>query len=188
MSGPQPAITGLLASIAGGDRAATDALLPLVYGELREIARARMAGERSNHTLTPTALVHEAWMRLVGGDVPAFSGKRHFLAIAAIAMRRVLIDHARGLQRDKRGGGLINVTLPEDVPGEHLDPAQLLELDAALDRLAALDADMARVVELRYFGGLTVEETASALDMAPRTVNRHWTAARAWLARELGGA
>ncbi len=187
MSGPQPAVTGLLASLAEGDRAAADALLPLVYAELREIARARMAGERSNHTLSPTALVHEAWLRLIGSDTPAFSGKRHFLAIAAIAMRRVLIDHARGLLRDKRGGGQIAVTLPEDVPGDHLDPAQLLELDAALERLAALDADMARVVELRYFGGLTVEEAAEALDMAPRTINRHWTAARAWLARELAG-
>ncbi|HQW63189.1 MAG TPA: sigma-70 family RNA polymerase sigma factor [Pseudomonadota bacterium] len=187
MSGPHPDVTAWLAALEGGERAAADALFPLVYAQLREIARGRLAGERSNHTLTPTALVHEAYLRLVGSATPRYAGTRHFLAIAAIAMRRILIDHARGVLRDKRGGGQFAVTLPDDLPGETLDPAGLIELDAALERLAAHDAEMARVVELRYFGGLTVEETAEALDLAPRTVNRHWTAARAWLRRELGG-
>ena len=187
MSEPRADVTALLSALDGGDADAASALFPLVYAELREIARGRLASERPNHTLTPTALVHEAYLRLVGSATPRFAGTRHFLAIAAIAMRRILIDHARGALREKRGGGRLAVTLPDDVPGDALDPAELLNLDAALERLAAVDAEMAQVVELRYFGGLTVEETAAALALSPRSVNRHWTAARAWLRRELGG-
>ena len=187
MSEPRADVTALLSALDGGDADAASALFPLVYAELREIARGRLASERPNHTLTPTALVHEAYLRLVGAATPRFAGTRHFLAIAAIAMRRILIDHARGALREKRGGGRLAVTLPDDVPGEALDPAELLNLDAALERLAAVDAEMAQVVELRYFGGLTVEETAAAMALSPRGVNRHWTSARAWLRRELGG-
>jgi RNA polymerase sigma factor (TIGR02999 family) len=147
-----------------------------------------MAGERAGHTLTPTALVHEAWLRLVGSATPVFADRRHFLAIAAIAMRRVLIDHARGASRDKRGQGWVAVTLDRslgELADTGADPAELLALDAALERLDAIDASMARVVELRYFGGLTVEEAADVLETSPRSVNRAWTAARAWLGREL---
>lgn len=185
MSEPEPPVTELLQAIERGGRDAADRLFPLVYGELRELARSRLARERSNHTLTPTALVNEAWLRLVGSEMPSFASSRHFLGVAAIAMRRILIDHARTAMRDKRGGGQIAMTLPTDVGDGALDPVALIELDATLSRLDQLDPSMARVVELRYFGGLTVEEAAAVLETSPRSVNRLWTAARAWLAREL---
>ena len=178
-------VTELLAAASRGEAGAVDHLLPLLYQELRALARSRLARERGDHTLTPTALVHEAYLRLVGGQLPALRDRNHFLAIAAIAMRRVLVDHARGLARDKRGGDLTRVSLGEGA-GAALDPPQLLELDLALTRLAAQDADMARVVELRWFGGLEVEEVAAVLALSPRTVARRWTQARAWLSRELG--
>jgi RNA polymerase sigma factor (TIGR02999 family) len=182
------AVTELLAAIGAGRASAAGELLPIVYAELRAIAGAQMARERGNHTLTPTALVHEAWMRLVGGPQPDYRDRRHFVSIAAIAMRRVLVDHARGVLRDKRGGGLHPVTLVTGLAQDGTDPAELIALDTALDRLAAHDATMARVVELRWFGGLSVEEAAEVLDTSPRSVNRAWTAARAWLAREIAGA
>ncbi len=181
----EPAVTELLAALGAGERDAADRLLPIVYRELRQLAAARMARERAGHTLTPTALVHESWLRLVGGALPAFHDRRHFLGIAATAMRRVLIDHARGVQRDKRGGALLQVTLDDALGAPGKDPAELLLLDDALTRLADNDAQMARVVELRWFGGLSIEETAEVLETSPRTVNRAWTAARAWLGREL---
>lgn len=176
-------VTDLLAAASRGESGAVDQLLPLLYQELRALARGRLARERGDHTLTPTALVHEAYLRLVGGSLPALRDRNHFLAIAAIAMRRVLVDHARGLARDKRGGGLARVSLGEGMGAA--EPPQLLELDLALTRLARLDPDMARVVELRWFGGLEVEEVASVLELSPRTIARRWTQARAWLSREL---
>jgi RNA polymerase sigma-70 factor, ECF subfamily len=188
MAAQDTPVTELLAALGRGDVAAGDQLLPIVYRELRAIAGRKMAGERAGHTLTPTALVHETWLKLIGSSTPVFQDRRHFLAIAAIAMRRVLIDHARGAARDKRGQGWVAVTLDGslgELADTAADPADLLALDAALERLDALDASMARVVELRYFGGLTVEEAAEVLDMSPRSVNRAWTAARAWLGREL---
>lgn len=178
-------VTDLLAAASRGEAGAVDQLLPLLYQELRALARNRLARERGDHTLTPTALVHEAYLRLVGGSLPALRDRNHFLAIAAIAMRRVLVDHARGLARDKRGGGLARVSLADGVGTAAVEPAQLLELDLALTRLASMDPDMARVVELRWFGGLEVEEVASVLDLSPRTIARRWTQARAWLSREL---
>jgi RNA polymerase sigma factor (TIGR02999 family) len=181
-----PAVTELLSALNAGDGAAAERLLPLLYRELRAIAGSRMAGEHAGHTLTPTALVHEAWIRLVGGGLPTFRDRRHFLAIAAIAMRRVLVDHARAAQRDKRGGGVLPVTLADDLAHTGTDPAELLALDDALTRLAVIDEQMARVVELRWFAGLSIEQTAEVLDTSPRTINRAWTAARAWLGRELG--
>ncbi len=188
MSSHDGSVTGLLAALHAGRGDAAEVLLPILYRELRGIAAAQMSRERSGHTLTPTALVHEAWLRLVSGPQPEYRDRRHFLSIAAIAMRRVLVDHARGLLRDKRGGGIHPVTLVTGLAQDGTDPAELIALDAALDRLAAHDAIMARVVELRWFGGLTVEEAAEVLDSSPRSVNRAWTAARAWLARELAGA
>ncbi len=181
-----PAITELLHALKLGDARAADQVFELVYGELKQIARARLSSERAQATLTPTALVHEAYLRLMGSKLPDFADARHFVAVSAIAMRRVLIERARAAQRDKRGGGQVALTLSPDIADTTLDPAELLQLDAALGELERLDAEMARVVELRYFAGLSVEETARVLDVAPRTVNRHWTAARAWLARALG--
>lgn len=186
MTSPVPAVTELLAAMNAGERAAADRLLPLLYRELRAIAGSRMSGERAGHTLTPTALVHEAWIRLVGSELPAFRDRRHFLAVAAIAMRRVLVDHARAAQRNKRGGGQIAVTLSDELAQTGNDPADILALDAALARLSDIDAEMARVIELRWFAGLSIEEVADVLDTSPRSVNRAWTAARAWLGRELG--
>jgi RNA polymerase sigma factor (TIGR02999 family) len=180
-------VTELLDALRSGRTGAADALVPILYRELRAIAAAQMARERGGHTLTPTALVHEAWLRLVSGPQPAYRDRRHFLSIAAIAMRRVLVDHARGLLRDKRGGGIAAVTLPAELPAEDGDPARLLAIDAALQRLAQIDPAMARVVELRWFGGLTVEEAADVLGIAPRSVDRAWAAARAWLQREVVG-
>lgn len=185
MSTADGPVTELLDALREGRAGAADALVPILYRELRAIAGSQMARERGNHTLTPTALVHEAWLRLVSGPQPAYRDRRHFLSIAAIAMRRVLVDHARGLLRDKRGGDLARVTLDTGLAQDGEDPAQLLAVDVALQRLAELDPTMARVVELRWFGGLTVEEAAEVLDTSPRSVNRAWTAARAWLAREL---
>jgi RNA polymerase sigma factor (TIGR02999 family) len=187
MTAHDGSVTGLLAAMHAGRGDAAELLLPIVYRELRGIAAAQMARERGAHTLTPTALVHEAWLRLASGPQPDYTDRRHFIAIAAIAMRRVLVDHARGVLRDKRGGGLQPVTLVTGLAQDGSDPAGLIALDAALDRLAAHDATMARVVELRWFGGLSVEEAAEVLETSPRSVNRGWTAARAWLARELAG-
>jgi RNA polymerase sigma factor (TIGR02999 family) len=187
MSSPDGSVTEWLAALHAGDGAAAEVLLPIVYRELRGIAAAQMARERGAHTLTPTALVHEAWLRLVSGSQPDYTDRRHFIAVAAIAMRRVLVDHARGVLRDKRGGGLQSITLVTGLAQDGTDPAELIALDAALDRLGAHDPTMARVVELRWFAGLTVEQAAAVLDTSPRSVNRAWTAARAWLARELGG-
>lgn len=183
-----PGVTGLLAALVAGERDAADRLLPIVYRELRAIAAARMANERAGHTLTPTALVHESYLRLVGSSLPAFRDRRHFLAIAATAMRRVLIDHARGARRDKRGGVDAPLSLGAVVDQVSTDPTELLILDDALTRLGENDAQMARVVELRYFGGLDVKETAEVMGISPRSVNRAWTAARAWLGREIGAA
>jgi RNA polymerase sigma factor (TIGR02999 family) len=180
-----PAVTELLDAIGAGSPDASAALFPLVYRELHAIAAQRMARERGDHTLTPTALVHEAWLRLVAGPQPEYRNRRHFIAVAAIAMRRVLVDHARGALRDKRGGGIAHVTLATDLAQDGTDPAELLALDSALEQLAAQDAEMARVVELRWFAGLGIEETAEVLDTSPRSVNRLWTSARAWLARQL---
>ncbi|HET6603233.1 MAG TPA: ECF-type sigma factor [Xanthomonadaceae bacterium] len=180
-------VTELLAAIERGEAGASDALFPAVYQELRRLARSCLVGERETHTLSPTALVHEAYLRLVGAPLPAMSDRRHFLAIAAIAMRRILVEHARGLAREKRGGGATRITLSDAVGQVGGTPLELLDLDAALDRLQSQDAAMAQVVVMRYFGGLSVEEAAEVLDSSPRSVNRLWTHARAWLLRELDG-
>lgn len=187
MSASDAQVTDLLDALRAGRAGAAEALVPIVYRELRAIAAAQMARERAGHTLTPTALVHEAWLRLVSGPQPAYRDRRHFLSIAAIAMRRVLVDHARGALRDKRGGGLLPVTLAEGlVDGSGgADPALLVEVDDLLERLAERDPAMARVVELRWFGGLSVEEAAEVLECSPRSVDRAWAGARAWLLREL---
>lgn len=164
-----------------------DALLPIVYEELRRLAAAYLRRERPGQTLQPTGLVHEAYLRLRKDRPDRWQNRAHFCAIAAHAMRQILIERARARGAQKRGGARPRVTLQDDVAGEDgpLSAVDLLALDEALGRLAALDPEQARLVELRFFGGLTIEETADAMGLSPATVKRHWTVARAWLAREL---
>jgi RNA polymerase sigma factor (TIGR02999 family) len=187
-------VTGILARASAGDELATRELFPLVYEELRRLAVAHLGHERPNHTLQPTALVHEAYLRLIGpagpgqpGDV-SWQNRAHFFGAAARAIRRILTDHARGKNRQKRGGGGVRLSLSGiDVAAPEAD-AELLALDEALEKLAALDAAKAKVVELRYFGGLSIEETAQSLGISTATVSRHWEFARVWLHRELRDA
>lgn len=178
-------VTELLSRIGPGDREATDELLRVVYAELRRLARGWFARERPGQTLQPTALVHEAYLRLVADPSVRWENRRHFFGAAAEAMRRILIERARRVSRQKRGGGQQRVTLGEARDAFEPNWEEFLTVDLALARLETKDAVMSEVVKLRYFAGLTVEETAAALDVSPRTVNRLWTAARAWLRREL---
>lgn len=158
----------------------------LLYSELRALAADFLGRERSNHTLQTTALVHEAWIKLRAQDESRWSDRAHFVAIVSQAMRRILVDHARRKWADKRGAGLRRVTLATDLtPASDSSEVDVLALDEALGRLAALDERQAQVVELRFFGGLTVEEVARALDISARTVASEWRLARAWLSREL---
>jgi RNA polymerase sigma factor (TIGR02999 family) len=177
-------VTRLLDAAQAGDRTAAGALLPLVYDELRTLAAARMAQEQPGHTLDATALVHEAYLRLVG-DQP-FDGRGHFFAAAAEAMRRILVDHARRNAAAKRGGDRGRVEWPENLPADRAD-SDVLAVDEALDDLAAHDPRVAELVKLHVFAGLTLDAAATALGVAPRTAYRDWQYARAWLFRRLGG-
>jgi RNA polymerase sigma factor (TIGR02999 family) len=159
----------------------------LLYPELRRLARAFMARERPGATLQPTALVHEAYLRLLGSDSGGWQSRAHFMAAASLAMRRILVERARRRLRRKRGGGLERVTLDAEAVASAVRPEELLALDAALEQLRARDPEMERVVELRYFGGLSAAETALVLRSSERTVHRQWAAARAWLHRALAG-
>ncbi len=178
-------VTLLLGEIQGGNLQATDELLPLVYAELRRLARSRVAREKHAHSVQPTSLVHQAYFRLLGKQQPQWQGRSHFFAAAAEAMRRILIEKARQRASLKRGGDMRRTELRESRIGEELSAEDLLSLDAALDGLEERDPAMANVVKLRYFAGLTVEETADALEMSPRSVNRAWTGARAWLRKRM---
>jgi len=187
-SGPSPgAVTQALAKAGAGNQAVHDELFPLVYAELRRIAAREMRHEKPGRTLQTTALVHEAYLRLLKDASLSFENRAHFLGIAARAMREILIEHARARSARKRGGGAVRLTLDDLVAPVPSLSVDVLALDEALERLARLDERHARVVELRYFGGLSVEETAAALMLSPATVKRAWTLARAWLFRELGG-
>ncbi|MCU1420647.1 MAG: polymerase sigma factor [Microbacteriaceae bacterium] len=185
-------VTGLLVAWSEGDSAALDTLLPVVYAELRRQARRALRREAAGHTLQPTALVHEAYLKLVGQRPSRLRGREQFFGVAARCMRQVLVDAARTRRAAKRGGGAHPITL-SDAEGLVAAPAaageaagdDVLALDAALTRLAALDPGQARVVELRYFAGLTLDDTAAALGISPATVSREWTVARRWLRREL---
>jgi RNA polymerase sigma factor (TIGR02999 family) len=168
-----------------GDAEAADELAPRVYADLRRIARRRLRVEREGHTLQPTALVNEAWLRLMRQQGQDWQNRTHFFAIAAQAMRRILVDHARMRHAARRGERAVHVELDADVPSPMPDE-RLIALDDALDRLAALDSRHARVVELRYFGGLSVDEVAATLNVSPVTVKRDWRTARAWLFQEIG--
>lgn len=168
--------------MAAGESAAADALLPIVYAQLHELAARLMREQGPQHTLQPTALIHEAWLRCAGGD---FENRAHFVAVAAKAMRSVLVDHARRRRAEKRGGAHERVPLDAVVELFHASAPDMLALDAALERLAALDPELARVVELRFFAGLSVEETARVTGSSTATVTRTWRVARMWLLREL---
>lgn len=179
-------ITRLLSAWSdSGNESALDRLMPLVYDELRAIAARRMGPGDRGHTLQPTALVHEAYARLVGSDAK-FEDRAHFFALAARLMRNILIDHARARKSQKRGGGGALVTLPENVALEASEPLDVLAVDEALKRLAEVDERKARVVELHFFGGLTYTETSTALGISEATVDRDLRMAKAWLAEHLG--
>lgn len=191
MSGERERATAILAELSSGQgdegRSAAE-LMPLVYAELRVLAEHYLRGERPGHTLQATALVHEAYLRLIDREDQSWQGRTHFLAVGARAMRNLLIDHARARGRLKRGGGLMRVTLAEPIaagPGSALEPEELLALDRALEGLAELDERAARVVELRFFAGLKVAEVAELLGVSKRTVEEDWVHARTWLKREM---
>lgn len=179
-------ITQLVAEAEAGRGSAVERLLPLVYEELRAMARSLLARQRRDHTLEPTALVHEAFLRLVDQTRIAAAGRAHFLAVASRAMRQILINHAEAKEARKRGGGWKRVTLCESAVAEPAGCVDMLALDDALKRLEQLDERQARVVELRFFGGMTVEEAATVLGVSPRTVDLDWRMAKAWLIGQLG--
>jgi RNA polymerase sigma-70 factor (ECF subfamily) len=176
-------VTQLLLDWSSGDKAALDKLIPIVHDELRRLARHYMRRERIGHTLQTSALINEAYLRLVDGDV-AWKNRSHFFGIAARLMRQILVDHARALHNRKRGGDQLRVSLAEaaDVGGR---AAELIALDEALENLAAMDEQQSRIVEMRYFSGLTIEETAEVLNISTATVEREWRSARAWLRHQM---
>jgi RNA polymerase sigma factor (TIGR02999 family) len=183
---PAPGITQLLEKWSNGDRAALDELMPLVYDELRRLAGGYLRRERADHTLQPTALVNEAYLLLVDQHQARWQNRAQFIGVAAQMMRRLLVDHARAHQAAKRGGEQINVALSEADRFADQPEANLLAIHDALNQLAALDPTQSRIVELRFFGGLTIEETAEVLKVSHATVEREWKMARAWLRREMG--
>ena len=187
MSSTQQDPTALLRAWGGGDQAAFEALLPLVHDELRQIARRQMRKERQGHTLQPTALVNEAYLRLIEVKRMRWQNRAHFFAMAARVMRRILVNAARARGYQKRGGGAQRVTLDEGLAISSEMPPDLVALDDALTALAATEPRKAQVVELRFFGGLSVEETAEALHVSAVTVMRDWRFAKLWLLREMSG-
>src|SRR4030095_15327667 len=179
-------ITGWLQAWSRGDETALDRLTPVVYAELRQRARRLMGRERGGHSLQPTALIHEAYLRLVGSAPVDWRDRRHFYALSARLMRQILVDHARSRGRHKRGGAALPIAFDETVMGPRKTP-DLVRLDDALHALADTDARKSRVIELRFFGGLSVDETADILEVSPQTVLRDWRLAKAWLQREMKG-
>lgn len=182
-----PDVTQLLVQWSRGSESALDALTPLVYNELRQRARNYLRRERPDHTLQPTALLHEAYLRMIGDSLPEFQNRSHFFAIASRAMRQILVDHARRRGAGKRGSGVVDVSLDEALVPAKAENGDLLALDQALSRLAEFDERKCRVVEMRYFGGCTVEETAEALGVSVITVIRETRVAEAWLRRSMLG-
>ncbi len=182
-------VTQLLREISHGDDAALRDVMPLIYEELYQLAHRHLQGERAGHTLNTTALVHEAYLKLVSYEHRGtqWQSRSYFFAVASGAMRRVLVDHARRRNRAKRGGDWKRVPLRESLLVVDDQPAQLLALDEALDRLAQIDERQARIVECRFFGGLNIDEIAEVLAISPATVKRNWSMARAWLFREISG-
>jgi RNA polymerase sigma factor (TIGR02999 family) len=184
----QPAeVTELLRRWSRGDVAARESLVPLVYDELRRLARYYLASQRSDHTLQSTAIVHEAYLRLAGRDTVHWENRGHFFAVAAQLMRRILVDHARKRNAAKRGGAQLTLLVDEAVEPSSQRELDLVALDDALKALAELDARQSRIVELRFFGGLSIEDTSRLLEISPATVKREWSTARAWLYEEISG-
>lgn len=183
----RPHVTELLLAWGRGDRSALDELAPLVLHELRRLARLQMRGERHNHTLQTTALVNEAFLRLIDLRSIRWQDRAHFLALSARLMRRILVDYARSRNYQKRGGGAATVTLDDVIVSSPERGADLVALDDALEALARIDSRKSQVVELRFFGGLSIEETAEALNVSPETVQRDWRFAKVWLLREISG-
>jgi RNA polymerase sigma factor (TIGR02999 family) len=180
-------VTQRLSDWKNGDKTALDELTPLIYEELRRLAGTYFSRERANHTLQPTALINEAYIRLVGGNTPEFKDRSHFLGVAAQLMRQVLVDHARSHNAEKRGGGEPKISLDEAISSAQEKPAQLVALDDALTELSRFDPRKAEIVELRYFGGLTIEEIAEHTKLSLATVGRDLRVAQAWLFRALDG-
>jgi RNA polymerase sigma factor (TIGR02999 family) len=185
MAEQDPPITVLLQRFANGDKVALDSLIPLVYTELQRLARGYLRNERVGHTLQPTALVHEAYARLLRQDQPDYQNRAHFLGVAAQVMRQILIDHARGKKAEKRGGGKANFSMDEAAEIAIDRPSELIAIDDALNELARTDSIKAKLIEMRFFGGLTAEDSAEALQMPVNEVRRHLRVAQAWLKREL---
>lgn len=181
-------VTQMLGAVERGEAVDLQELLPLVYDELRRLASHKMAQEAAGHTLQPTALVHEAWLRLVGRASPCYTGRAHFFSAAAEAMRRVLVDAARRRHSRKRGGGIERVELEESLLVQELDSEEVVAVGDALERLALEDPAASELVKLRYFVGLTMQEAAEALGLTPRTAERLWTYARAWLRQAIAAA
>lgn len=180
-------VTELLARWRSGDQKALDSLMPLVYAELRQLAQHYLRQERSDHTLQSTALVHEAYLRLAGKSPPEWQNRAHFFGIAAHLMRQILVEHARSRAAAKRGGGATRMTLDESLSIAQQKEIDVIVLDKALQDLTKLDAQQGRIVELRFFGGLTIEDTSEVLGISPATVKREWVTARAWLFRAMTG-
>ncbi|ARA94175.1 MAG: sigma-70 family RNA polymerase sigma factor [Bacteroidetes bacterium] len=178
-------VTRLLKDVHAGDREAIDRLLPLVYDELRDLARQQRYRWQGKPALNTTALVHEAYLRLAGGAAIDWQNRRHFFRIAVKAMRYILLDYARAMQREKRGGGRVPVDLDEAHLVSEEEADELIALNAALERLEAVHPRQSQIVECRFFGGMTVDETAAVLGISPATVKRGWNVARAWLYREI---
>jgi RNA polymerase sigma factor (TIGR02999 family) len=185
MSQPTQNVTTLLLDWSRGDKAALDQLIPIVYDELRRQAARYLRRERVGHTLQTTALIHEAYIRLVDQRNVRWQNRAHFYGIAAQLMRRILVDHARSKGRAKRGGSDIRVSLEDSTVVTNSQDLDIVALDQALERLAIIDPQQAKIVELRFFSGLTVEETAEVLSISPATVKREWSMAKAWLHREI---
>jgi RNA polymerase sigma factor (TIGR02999 family) len=183
--GPSSEVTELLARWREGDREALDALMPLVYQELRRIAQHYLNNERSDHTLQSTALVHEAYVRMIEQDFPDWQSRAHFFAVAAQLMRQILVDYARSHRAAKRGGSVCKLTLDDAEDQAWPLDVDVVALDDALKGLAEMDEQQSRVVELKFFGGLSIEDTAEVLRISSSTVKRDWITARAWLYREL---
>ena len=184
IAGPSQEVTKLLVQWTDGDPRALEELLPLVYDELRRLARGYLHRERSDHTLQSTALVHEAYLRLVDQNV-SWQNRAHFFGIAAEMMRRILVDHARAKNTAKRGDGTCRVTLDEEIMGAGERDVDVLALDEALTKLSKFDPQQGRIVELRFFAGLSIEDTSAILKISPATIKRDWAMAKAWLFREM---
>lgn len=183
---PKPGdVTRVLQEVQQGAKSAVDRLLPLIYHEMHQHAEQIFRDERLNHTLQPTALVHDAYLRLIDQKQTSWQDRAHFFAVAATVMRRLLVDHARLRKREKRGGNFQRIDLPGELLGQDREPPQVLAVQAAIELLEQLDPSQARIVELRFFGGMKIEEVAEVVGQSKRTVEREWTMIRAWLRKEL---